>query len=451
LLPDVWLIVTENFNTREIAGTIWLLVIFLFGLLKAKDMRQSLAHVYRAILAPRLLVVFGYFSGCVALLAWIGNSLGFWSSSQTIPTIVWYFIGGLPLLVKANDAEEGSQHFRGYAKAAVGGTALFGFIYGAKTFSLPVELALTPVVTVIAMLAAFSERDPEHAPVNTLMNWLLAAVVIAIFWNSISQILDAPKEFFTTRTLQAFILPIYFTIGSIPFFYAIHCYSHIGVVRRQIDQKTFQSDELKRYAKKRFILTFLARPWLLQRAKRQLHIRHSKEKSDVDEIIDDILQYEREEENPPEVDEKLGWSPFLAREFLSAEDLRTSDYHATYEDEWWSGLSSRELGEALGINTVSYSFVGVKGLVQKLKLEGRFLKEFATEEVLKEFGVIAGKLCEQALNDGDDELRQLLRKLESFKRNHNGTCIRLRRERFPDERGFELILEFERPVGPGKS
>lgn len=264
MFPDLWRIVTENFNNREIAGAIWLLLAFVFFLSKAEDVRRSLAHVFRAVLAPKLLAVFGYFAGCVALLAWIGNSLGFWSSSQTIPTIVWYFIGGLPLLFRAFDAKEGSQHFRGYAKAVVSGTALLEFIYVARTFSLPAELALTPIVTVIAMLAVFSERDPEHAQVNSLMNWLLAAVAVAIFWNSISQILDAPEQFFAADTLQAFMLPIYFTIGSIPFFYALHCYSHIEGARIQIDQKTFQSEELKRYAKKRFILVFLARPWLLR-------------------------------------------------------------------------------------------------------------------------------------------------------------------------------------------
>lgn len=145
------------------------------------------------------------------------------------------------------------------------------------------------------------ERDPEHVQVNSLMNRLLAAVVIVIFWNSISQFLDAPEEFFAVDTLQAFIVPMYFTIGSIPFFYALHCYSHIEGARIQIDQKAFQSEELKRYAMKRIILILLARPWLLRRATRQFHSMPARKKGDVDDIIQDILQYERERENPPEV------------------------------------------------------------------------------------------------------------------------------------------------------
>jgi hypothetical protein len=355
LLADLWRILTENFNNREIAGTIWLLLACGFFFLKVKELRRSLLNFFRAILDARLLAVFGCFAGCVALLAWMGNNLGFWSSSQTIPTIVWYFLGGLPLLFRANDAKEGNQHFRGYAKAAIGGVALLEFIYVARTFSLTVELALTPFVTIIALVAMFSKRDPEHAQVNSLMNWLLAVVAVAIFWNSISQILASPEEFFVADTLRAFILPMYFTIGSIPFFYALQCYSHIEGARIQIDQKTFQTEELKRYAKKRFILIFLVRPWLLRRATRQFHIMPAREKSDVDEIIRGILQYEREEENPPEVDDNLGWSPFLAREFLSAEELRTGDYHAGYAFEWWSGVASKELDEALLPSRINYS------------------------------------------------------------------------------------------------
>ncbi len=334
LFPYLWHIVTENFNNREIAGTTWLLLVLLFFLLKSGETRKILTNVFRATIVPKLLTVFGIFAGYVGLLAWIANSLGFWSPSQIIATIVWYIIGGLPLLSQTFNAKEGSQHFRGYAKAVVSGTALLEFIYVAKTFSLPVELVLTPIVTVISVLAAFTERDLEHVQVHSLMNWLLAVVAVAIFWNSIAQILDAPNEFFAADTFQAFILPIYFTIGSIPFFYALHCYSYIENAWIQIDQKRFQSEELKHYAKKRFISIFLARPWLLRRATKQFQSMPARKMSDVDDIIRDTLKYEREEQYPPEVDERFGWSPFLAREFLSDEELRPSDYHAGYEEEW---------------------------------------------------------------------------------------------------------------------
>ena len=43
--------------------------------------------------------------------------------------------------------------------------------------------------------------------------------VLAVVWYSVSQVLDEPDTFFTTTTFRAFLLPIYFTVLSIPFFY----------------------------------------------------------------------------------------------------------------------------------------------------------------------------------------------------------------------------------------
>jgi hypothetical protein len=83
LLADLWRILTENFNNREIAGTIWLLLACGFFFLKVKELRRSLLNFFRAILDARLLAVFGCFAGCVALLAWMGNNLGFWVSGAT--------------------------------------------------------------------------------------------------------------------------------------------------------------------------------------------------------------------------------------------------------------------------------------------------------------------------------------------------------------------------------
>lgn len=256
-MNDFWLWVTQNFNNREIAAAAW--IVLILGLVSIKwVVRSSLFGVVRALADRKLLIVLGAFAGWIGLLSWFGSGTGLWTSSQVVPTVVWYFVGGLPLLFRAFDAKEGTQHFRGYATAVLSGTAVIEFIYVAKTFSLPIELVLTPIVTFIALLAVVSERDPEHAAVNKLLTWVLAIIALTILWHSVSQIWAEPEAFFTTDTARSFILPIYLTICTIPFFYVLHCYSHIEGARIQIGQKTFQSDELKAYAKKRFILTFMA-------------------------------------------------------------------------------------------------------------------------------------------------------------------------------------------------
>lgn len=435
-MNEIWLWVTQNFNNREIAAAAW--IVLILGLVSIKkDVRSSLFGVVRAVADRKLLIVFGAFAGWIGVLSWLASLTGLWTSKQGVPTVVWYFVGGLPLLFRAFDAKEGTQHFRGYATAVLSGTALIEFIYVAKTFSLPTELILTPIVTFIALLAVVS----EHAAVNKLLTWVLAIAALTILWNSVSQIWAVPETFFTIETARSFILPIYLTIFSIPFFYALHCYSHIEGARIQIDLKTFQSDELKAYAKKRFILTFMARPWLLRRATRQFHIMPARIAADVDKIIQDILHYERQEENPPEVDDLEGWSPFAAREFLADEGLRTNDYHASGDgEEWWSGVAARDLDEGILPSIGNYSFSGIEGAVKQLKLRGHYVDQYLTDIALTEFSRLAWELCKKALKGNSTAIQERLARREPFEMSLGETKVKLILDRFSNDKGFELTL-----------
>jgi len=336
---EIWQFFITNFNNREIAMAFWLSITF-FILILRKDLRSGFYNILLALLAPRLLLTFTAFAGVVAFLAWLGVRSEFWTSDLITPVVVWYFFGGLSLLVQAFDAKEGTQHFGGYLKGVLSGATIIEFVYASKTFGLGVELVLTPLVTFVALVAAYSKNVKEHAAVNKLLTSLLMIYISSIIFGSVYQIWTEQGQFFTKTTLEIFLLPIYLTFGSTPFFYLVHCYSHIEVARIQINQKTCRSDAIKRYAKRRFILTFLLRPWLLRRATRQFHNLSVKEKKDIDMIINDILQHERDEDNPPSYDSEMGWSPFEAREFLANEGMRAGDYHCDHTEEEWCGADN---------------------------------------------------------------------------------------------------------------
>ena len=88
----------------------------------------------------------------------------------------------------------------------------------------------------------------------------------------------------------------------------------------------------------------MIRPWLLQRATRQFQVMPAVTTNDVDQIVSEISAYERERENPPGVDENLGWGPYLACNFLKEEGLQTEDYHSGHEGrEWWAASKHVEL------------------------------------------------------------------------------------------------------------
>ena len=182
-MSGFWRRLTENFNNRELAGAIWLTLVFLI-LLAKKDFRKGISGIIKALAAPQVMFLFPGFAGFIAILAWLGVSLDNWTNHADHSLVSHRRfaspVSGLLTPRKVRSISVATRHL------LLSGTALLEFLYVAKTFSLPVELILAPVTTFVALLAAFSERDAEPSAVNSLMTWLLAFFAVVVFWNSIS-------------------------------------------------------------------------------------------------------------------------------------------------------------------------------------------------------------------------------------------------------------------------
>lgn len=437
-----WL--TATFNNRELAIGLWVAAGLLFCLTRS-DLRKGLWSVLRALLAPKLLIFFGIIAANVAALCWLLAAIGLWSTAQIPATILWFVIAGCVMGGRALQAQEDDGHFRGLLKGSLRLGGVFEFIVVAQSFAIITELALVPILFLLGAMLVMSEAKPEHAQVKTLLEFILAGIVAIFLWNSISAIWDQPEQFFTTDTGRNFIFPILMTIGCIPVFYVLYCYSHIEQARIQINLKTFQSDELKQYARKRFFLTFMLRPWLLRRATRQFHVLPAKSNADVDQIISDILSYERSEEAPPEIDPLVGWSPFLARDFLKEHGLRTNDYHEGY-DEYWASSNYVDLDDHILPNNAIFYIEGEGGVVKTLKLTGKFRDDFDGASAMVRLREIAHTLCLAAIGNSDIDFKVFLPDADVFEKEAviGGATLRSWAKRYPSEKGYEVFFTLSR-------
>ncbi len=354
-------------------------------------------------------------------------------------------MGGCVFARRALQSKEDDQYFRNLFRGSLKLGGIFEFIVVAYTFSLVTELVLVPILFFLAATLAVAATKPEYAKAKVLLELILATFAAVLVWNSVSSIWSQPDQFFTTDTGRNFVLPILLTVGSIPVFYLLFCYSHVEQARIQIDQKTFQSDELKKYARKRFFLIFPLRPWLLRRATRQFHTLPAKTNADVEQIITDILSYERDEEAPPNVDPRKGWSPFEAREFLREKGLRTNDYHKG-DDEYWASSEYVDLDSHVFPNKAAFYIEGQEGVVTMLKLTGKFMDDFDSGEAVQKFRVVGALLCEKAVQNVDIAIDPLIPNSEVFENEMiiDGTKVRAWGERYPSNRGFEVFLTLSR-------
>ena len=414
-----------------------------------KGARSGMWKILKTSMQRQLLILLGTLVANIIGLCWLFFWLGLWIPDQLSSTVLWLLLSGIALTGRIFSVKEDEGYFKKLFLDSFKVTGIFEFLAVAYSFSLPVELVLVAFMAFVGLMLVFADIKKEYAAVKTLFKWIASAVVVVILWKSIGSICEQPEFFFTTLTARNFLLPILLTVGSIPYFYILYCYCHIEHASILINRKTFQSDELKHYAKKCFFFNFMVRPRLLRRATRQFHLMPASVNSDVDLIIAEILTHERHSKNPPEIDENLGWSPYLARNFLKSEGLQTNDYHSVGCGTKWIAISKEiDLDSYDFPNSVAFYVEGLRGIATTLKLEGHFHDDFDPKLAKGRFNEIAQTLLEKSLSGNLQPARDAIKSDNSFALFINKTSVTRRTEHYSDAKNFELHFILVRGTSP---
>ncbi len=375
----------------------------------------------------------------VGVLCWSFSTFGLWSPDQIPATVLWTVLSGFALLGRTLSAKEGEGYFKRLLLDCFKITVVLEFLVVGHLFSLPTELAFVPAMTFFVMLTEFSRGKEEFASVRRLLECVVFAVVAFVLWKAVENIWDRPDAFFTTRTGRNFVLPGVLTIASIPFVYVWHCYSELENARIRINLKTFQSDELKRYARRRLFPRFMTRPRLLRRAIRQFHSIPAETGDDVDRIVSDVLVHERRRKKPLDVDVSLGWNPYRASEFLKPEGFETSDYHrAPGGEEWWADSNHVDLDGQVLPNTACFYVEGREDLATTLKLKGHFGSDFDPTLAKERFNEIAQALLERSIAGDVKRAQDAVWSEGDFVVTVQATRVARKMEPYPNQAGFEL-------------
>lgn len=443
-----WLLwVQETFKNRQVAIGIWSLLAIVVCVL-LKDIRKGIWNLLKACMASKLLILFASLGIYITALCHLFHWLGLWTPNQIYSTVLWFLFSGIALSGRTISANEDKKYFRSLIYDSCKAIVVFQFIISEYSFSLPVEIVIVPFMIFLGGLIVVAGSKEEHASTKKILELIVLTVVLALLWNSVTSIWTRPEAFFTTKTGRDFMLPILLTLGSIPFLYLLHCYIHLERASIQIGLKAFQSDELKRYAKRRFYFAFIFRPRLLRRATRHFHNLPAETKGDVNQIIEDIRAYEQHSKSPPKVDERLGWSPYFARDFLKVEGLQTDDYHPSYRGtkgtEWWANSKDVDLDDQIFPNRVAFYIEGQRDLVTRLRLQAYFRGDSDPLLAKARFTEIARTLLTRTNSGNVEDAQEAIGSDEDFALTVNNTHVVWKTESYPNGHGFELYFILSR-------
>ena len=222
-------------NNRELAALIWVSAAVLWAFSKT-SVRESFVGVVKAFLKPQILLPLVPMLAWVGLELWVGVRLALWNTTLAKGTILWTLGSAGVLLFNCTQIDsdgDGVHFFRRTILATVGVAAFVEFFVNLYVMSLPAELVFQIVVAVPSLMVAVADQKPEYKSVKAFCERALALIGLALFALAARQVYLDRHQLDARELLLDIALPVWLTVGLVPFLYLFSIYvAHDAIFRR---------------------------------------------------------------------------------------------------------------------------------------------------------------------------------------------------------------------------
>ena len=226
--------ILNEFNNREIAILIWLLIFFILIFTDSK-VRISLLSLIRAFLEKKILVLFVAMLFYIYLTIMILNRVSFWDMSALKDTIFWLLGTAMATFFETNKALQDNNYFKKVIIDSIKFVILIEFIINLYTFNLLVELIIVPVICLFTMISVFADSMSKYKQVKGFSDGVLGIIGIYLLIFTFREIVFDFDNFMSLKNLRDFLLPPLLSILLIPYFYFAALYMQYELFFMRID------------------------------------------------------------------------------------------------------------------------------------------------------------------------------------------------------------------------
>lgn len=222
-----------GFDNREIASLIILVVIV--GLLAAsRHTRKAIRGVGRA-LGSKVGVPFVGLALWAAALVIAGSQYGLWERALLSETVLWFVTPAVPLLFGLATRNKAP---RDALIHAMGPAVLLEVFIGLSTFSLAIEFLVAGTLTVALPLLVVAESDAKYAPARRFLETLVRLIGFVLIVHVVVSIASDWDGFDKTLALRALALPLWMTLGVLPYAFAVRLWADYDSAFRWVNHET---------------------------------------------------------------------------------------------------------------------------------------------------------------------------------------------------------------------
>lgn len=386
-------------NNREMAVTLWLtaIAIYIFSASKIRDARKSFRSLLSALFARQIISVLILMTIYMGVVVYLMSEADLWNIGQIKNTVFWAVAVGFMSFMKLESIKKDKSFFKHSVINNLKILSIIQFVVGVYAFPLWAELLLVPVLALIGGMSAIAETDEKHNQVKRLLDGLLILFGITVIAYTAYMLITKFSEFGQESTAYDFIVPPLLTILYLPFIFMLMVYSTYeqAFVRLMF---TIKENKLRPIAKIYAILFFNFRLALLERWLNHISREKIASHRDLINSFKHIRKVTKLEKSASEVSFEEGWSPYIAKDFLSNEGLASGHYNKLFDNEWHASSPMVALGSESIPDNVAYYVEGIEGIAKILKIKLNINDSSRSHSSRKRLLDLAETLIQKSLN-----------------------------------------------------
>ena len=211
-------------NSREAATLVWLLVGLAFVAYKGAAL-TALIDVVRAFLHPKIVIPFVAMALYVAALCFGARLLDVWNPDLAKDAVIWFVVSGFVLFVGLVDASKQHGYFRSAVRRTVAVTVLLEFFLNLFAFAFFIELIVQPVIALLAVMSVVAGMEERHQPVKRLVDDMLGVIGLTFILYAAFRLSGEWQQIDVSGSALSLALPVWLTLGVLPFVFALSVYS----------------------------------------------------------------------------------------------------------------------------------------------------------------------------------------------------------------------------------
>ncbi len=227
-------------SNREQASLILLSVFVIWGLFR-REVRGSIPQLIRTFLSRAILLTLFALSTYILFEVWIGSQLGWWNTELIKGTIIWFGVSGVVLSYKGVlEANKDPQFFGNTAIATIAPTVFVTFFLNLTALSLLAEVFWQLIIAILAVMSLFSHarNEREYETVRKLCDGILALIGFSWLAYTVNHVFETWDQLDGYQLLREFALPIWLTIGLLPFLFVLSLYAAYEYPFRLLNSET---------------------------------------------------------------------------------------------------------------------------------------------------------------------------------------------------------------------